>query len=73
MYAEGLASSLGTHRPQAEVTVLGPTEDVEEEALRVRPHLVVAHRMPPGVRVGAFWVEIAPLVGGGGPPLRARR
>ncbi len=60
MYAEGLASSLGTHRPQAEVTVLGPTEDVEEEALRVRPHLIVAHRVPPGARVGAFWWRSRP-------------
>ena len=66
MYAEGLASSLDTHRPQAEVTVLGPTEDVEEEAFRVRPHLIVAHRVPPEARGDFFWVEIAPLVGGGG-------
>ena len=66
MYAEGLASSLDTHRPRAEVTVLGPTEDVEEEALRLRPHLIVAHRVPPGARGDFFWVEVAELVGGGG-------
>ncbi len=66
MYAEGLASSLGERRPQAEVTVLGPSEDVGEEALRVRPHLIVAHRVPPEARFGAFWVEVAQLVGGEG-------
>ena len=66
LYAEGLASSLGTHRPRAEVTILGPSEDVEHEALRVRPHLIVAHRVPPEARVGAFWIEIAELAGGEG-------
>ena len=66
MYAEGLASSLRAHRPRAEVTVLGPSEDVEGGALRVRPHLIVAHRVPPGARGACFWVEVAELLGGGG-------
>ena len=66
MYAEGVASLLGAHRPRAEVTTLDPSEDVEAGALRVRPHLIVAHRVPPGARGGAFWVEVEELVGGGG-------
>ena len=66
MYAEGLASSLGKHRPRSEVTILDPSEDVEEGALRVRPHLIVAHRVPPASRVRAFWVEVAELVGSEG-------
>ena len=69
LYAEGLISSLGTHRPRAEVTILGPSEGIEAAALRVRPHLIVAHRTPPALRVGAFWVEVAELVGGEGPRL----
>ena len=32
--------------------------------MRVRPHLIVAHRVPPEARVEAFWVEVAELVGG---------
>jgi hypothetical protein len=66
MYAEGLASLLGKHRPHAKVTILDPSEDVEAGALRVRPHLIVAHRVPPAARVEAFWVEVAQLVGGEG-------
>ncbi|CAA9467887.1 MAG: hypothetical protein AVDCRST_MAG25-1732 [uncultured Rubrobacteraceae bacterium] len=74
MYAEGLASSLATHRPRAEVTILAPPEGVEHGALRVRPHLIVAHRVPPEARVGGcFWLEVAQLVGGeGAKPLGAQ-
>jgi hypothetical protein len=64
LYAEGLAFSLGEHRPRAEVTILDPSEGVEAAALRVRPHLVVAHRVPPEARGASFWVEVARLVGG---------
>jgi hypothetical protein len=64
MYAEGLAFSLRKHRPHAEVTILGPSEGVGAAALQVRPHLVVAHRVPPGARGAFFWVEVAQLVGG---------
>ena len=35
MYAEALAFSVRKHRPRAEVTLLGPSEDVEAEARRV--------------------------------------
>ena len=66
MYAEGLVFLLGKYRPRAEVTILGPSEDVEDVALRVRPHLIVAHRVPPAAREGAFWVEVDQLVGGEG-------
>jgi hypothetical protein len=30
----------------------------------VRPHLIVAHRVPPEARGAFFWVEVARLVGG---------
>ena len=66
LYAEGLASSLGAHRPRAEVSLLGPSEGVEDGALRVRPHLIITHRVPPEARGDFFWVEVAELVGGGG-------
>lgn len=67
MYAETLAFSLGKHRPRAEVSLLGPLEDLAAEARRLGPHLIVANRVPPEVRAGAsFWVEVAEPLGGGG-------
>ena len=48
MYAEALAFSLRKHRPGAEVSVIGPSDDLEAEVLRPRPHLIVANRVPPG-------------------------
>ncbi len=64
MYAEGLAFSLMKHRPRAEVTILVAPEGIEAAALRVRPHLIVAHRVPPAARGAFFWVEVARIVGG---------
>ena len=68
MYAEALAFSLRKHRPGAEVSVLGPSEDLDGEVLRLRPHLMVANRVPAGAKEGGccFWVEIAEPVGGAG-------
>jgi len=66
MYAEGLAFSLGKHRPLAEVSLLGPSEDVEAGAWRVHPHLIVANRVPPEAKAGCFWVEVAEPAGGEG-------
>ena len=66
MYAEALAFSLGKHSPRAEVSLLDPSEDLEAEARRVRPHLVVANRVPPEAKAGCFWVEVAEPVGGEG-------
>ena len=66
MYAEALAFSLGKHRPGAEVSVLGPSDDLEGEARRLRPHLIVANRVPAGARATCFWVEVEEPVGGGG-------
>ncbi len=64
MYAETLAFSLGKHRPRADVSLLGPSEDLEAEARRARPHLIAANRVPRAARVGAFSVEVARPVGG---------
>ena len=66
MYAEALAFSVGKHRPRAEVSLLDPSEDLEAEARRVRPHLVVANRVPREAKAGCFWVEVAEPVGGEG-------
>jgi hypothetical protein len=67
MYAEALAFSLRKQRPRAEVSLIGPSEDLEAEARRSRPHLIVANRVPPAARAGAcFWVEVAEPVGGEG-------
>ena len=68
MYAEALAASVRGHHPRARVTLLDPSRDLAAEVGRLRPHLVVANRVPPGVRGAvASWVEVAVPVGGGGP------
>ena len=66
MYAEALAFSLRKHRPGAEVSVIGPSEDLDGEARRLRPHLIVANRVPPGAGAACFWVEVDWPVGGAG-------
>ena len=56
------------HRPHVEVTLLDPSADLGTEARRVRPHLIVANRVPPEAKGGpCFWVEVAEAVGGEGP------
>ena len=68
MYAEALAFSLRKHRPHAEVTLLGSSEDIGAEVRRSRPHLIVANRVPPEAKAGgaSFWVEVAEPVGSAG-------
>src|ERR671917_1256593 len=66
MYAEALAFSLDKHRPGAEVSVIGPSEDLDGEARRLRPHLIVANRVPAEARAACFWVEVDEPVGGAG-------
>jgi hypothetical protein len=66
MYAEALAFSMRKHRPRAEVALLDSSGDLEAEARRARPHLIVAHRVPPEAKAGCFWVEVAEPVGGEG-------
>jgi hypothetical protein len=58
MYAEVLAFSIGKHRPHAEVSLLGPSEGLEDALLGVRPHLVVANRVRGTVRENTFWVKL---------------
>ena len=62
MYAEVLVFSIGQHRPHAEVSILDPSsEGLEEAALRLLPHLVVANRGPKTAGEGwpyFFWVEV---------------
>jgi len=60
MYAEVLAFSVGRERPRAEVSILDPSESLEEAALRLLPHLVVANRVPKAAGEGwpFFRVEV---------------
>jgi hypothetical protein len=58
MYAEVLAFSIGQHRPQAEVWVLGPSEGLEDALLGVRPHLVVANLVRGTASGEIFWVNL---------------
>jgi hypothetical protein len=61
MYAEVLAFSIGRHRPHAEVSLLGPSEELEDAVQRLRPHLIVANSsVPQAAREEAsfFWVEM---------------
>ena len=68
MYAEALAASVLGRRPHAEVTLLGPSENLAAGVGRVRPHLVVANRVAPGVReIVASWAEVAVPSWGEGP------
>ena len=67
MYAETLAFSVRKHRPRAEVSLLDPSSgDLEAEARRARPHLIVANWVPRAARSGCFWVEVVEPVGGEG-------
>ena len=62
MYAEVLAFSIGRHRPHAEVSLLRPSEEIEDAVQRLRPHLVVANSssVPQAAKEDAsfFWVEM---------------
>ncbi len=74
MYAEALAFSLRKHHPDAQVSVLGPSDVLEEEARRLRPHLIVANRVPAEAKEGGcFWVEVDESVGGSGAKARGAR
>jgi hypothetical protein len=71
MYAEVLAFSVGRERPTAEVSILDPSsEGLEEAALRLLPHLVVANRGPKTAGEGwphfFFWVEVDEVHAGDG-------
>jgi hypothetical protein len=59
-YAEVLAFLVGRERPHAEVSLVDPSEDLQEAALRLRPDLVVANRVSKAIREGysPFWVEL---------------
>ena len=63
MYGETLAFSLRKQRPDAEVTLLDPSGDLEAEAERVAPHLVVSNRVPPEAKASCFWVEVTARLG----------
>ena len=70
MYAEVLAFLVGQNRPRAEVSLLDPSEDLEEAARSARPHLLVANGVPKSLREDPhffFWVEVDEARAGGGP------
>jgi len=58
MYAEVLAFNIAQHRPDAEVKVLGPSEQLEDALKRLRPHIVVANRDPRTSSEETFWVVL---------------
>jgi len=66
MYAEALAFPLRERRPGAEVFLLEDPADLEREVRRLRPHLVVANRVPRAAMGDAFWVRVAEPVGSAG-------
>jgi hypothetical protein len=59
MYREALAFSLRKHRPKAEVSLVGSTEDLMAEVERTGAHLVVANEVPPAARDARFWIEVS--------------
>ena len=69
MYAEVLAFSIGQNRPHAEVSLLRPSEGLEDALQRLRPHLVVANNSVPHAAkedASFFWVEMDEARGGDG-------
>jgi hypothetical protein len=58
MYAEVLAFNIGQHRPEAEVSILAPSEGLEDAVLGVRPHLVVANLVRGTASGEIFWVNL---------------
>jgi hypothetical protein len=57
-YREVFALALTRHRPRLEVTIAAP-EDLDWEAERFEPHLVVCNEVTPAVRANALsWVQI---------------
>jgi hypothetical protein len=67
MYGEVLAFSIGQRRPHAQVTLLDSPDALAEEVALIRPHLVVANRVPSNAKEDAFWVEVSEGGGGRGP------
>jgi hypothetical protein len=59
LYREVLAFSLREHRPEAEVSLVGSTDDLVAEVERTGAHLVVANEVPPEAREAAFWIEVS--------------
>jgi hypothetical protein len=59
MYREALAFSLREHRPEAEVSLVGSTDDLIAEVERTGAHLIVANEVPSAVREAAFWIEVS--------------
>jgi hypothetical protein len=59
MYREVLALHFHQERPLSEVT-LACSQDLQAEAERTRPHLIVANEVPPELKEegSSFWVEL---------------
>src|SRR5215210_6514963 len=59
MYREVLAFHLRQERPQSEVALASP-ETLQDEAKRMRPHLIIANEIPPELKEMGFffWVEV---------------
>jgi hypothetical protein len=57
MYGEVLAFQVRQQRPQSDVIFAGP-ENLQAEAERSGPHLIVANEVPPRLREIGLWVEL---------------
>jgi hypothetical protein len=76
MYSAVLAFLVGRKRPRAEVSLLDPSEDLEAAVRSVRPHLVVANRVPKALSDDPYFfffcVEVDEARAGGGPSASGR-
>ena len=59
MYREVLAFHFRQERPRADVILASP-QTLQDEARRMRPHLIFANEVPPEFKeAGVFWVEVS--------------
>ena len=57
MYRQVIAFHLRQQRPRSEV-VLASSQTLQDEANRVRPHLIVANEVAPKLKEMGYWVEV---------------
>src|SRR4051794_37619218 len=57
MYREVLAFHFRQQRPRSEVVLSSP-QTLEDQAKRMRPHLIIANEVPPMLKEMGLWVEV---------------
>jgi hypothetical protein len=58
MYQEVLAFEIRKQRPQSEVILISP-QTLEDEAKRMKPHLIIANEVPLELKEKSFWMELS--------------